>query len=212
MIAPTAERQRPRVIIADDHAMLADGMALILRAVAEVVATAHDGQTLVARTYELRPDVVITDLSMPLLSGLDATRAIRLMDPPPEVIVVTAHSDHEMQEAAFAAGARGYVLKSAAAVELQVALATVMRGERYSSVVEETSADRPASRLDMLTSREREVLALVASGLTAKEVGARLGISERTVSFHKDQMKHRLGARSTIEVVNLYLSEAKPRL
>jgi len=212
MIAPAAERQRPRVIIADDHAMLADGIALILRAVVEVVATAHDGQTLVARTHELRPDLVITDLSMPLLSGLDATRVIRLMDAPPEVIVVTVHSDRAIQEAAFTAGALGYVLKSAAAVELQVALATVMRGERYSSALEETSADHPASRLDMLTSREREVLALVASGLTAKEVGSRLGISERTVSFHKDQMKHRLGARSTLEVVNLYLSHAKSPL
>jgi DNA-binding NarL/FixJ family response regulator len=207
MIAPLTEVPMLRVIVADDHAMLADAMAMILRSVAQVVATAHDGQTLVARTRELRPDLVITDLSMPLLSGLDATREIRRLEPPPAVIVVTVHGDRAMQEAAFAAGACGYVLKSAAASELQVAVATVMRGERYSSVLDEPDPERATSRLDLLTSREREVLALVAAGLTAKEVGTQLGISERTVSFHKDQMKQRLGARSTIEVVNLFLRE-----
>jgi len=212
MIASSEVSTRPRIIVADDHVMLADAIALILRPVAQVVATAHDGASLVSLTQELRPDLVITDLSMPRLSGLDATREIRRLESPPEVIIVTVHSDRAMQEAVFAAGARGYVLKSSAAVELQVALATVMRGERYSSVLEAPSADRPASRLDMLTSREREVVALVAAGLTAKEIGTQLGISERTVAFHKDQMKQRLGARSTIEVVNLFLSDEKARL
>ena len=126
----------------------------------EVVAEAEDGEHAVALVTEARPDVAVLDLSMPRLSGLDATRQIRRMDSPPEVIVVTVHSDAAMQEAVFAAGALGYVLKSAAATELQAAVATVMRGERYSSVMDEPAVGGPTSRLDVLTSREREVLAL----------------------------------------------------
>lgn len=206
----TAESPPPlRVVVADDHALLADAMALLLGPMAEVVGTAHDGETLVRLVQEQRPALVLTDLSMPLLSGLDATRLIRQLVPPPEVIIVTVHSDVALRDAAFAAGARGYVVKSAAAADLRAAVAAVMRGERFCSELAALDQPRAESPLQTLTPREREVLALVAEGLTAKEIGARLGISERTVSFHKDQMKHRLGARSTVEMVTYFINAGK---
>jgi DNA-binding NarL/FixJ family response regulator len=141
---------------------------------------------------------------MPDGSGFEATRRIAALESPPPVIVVTVRDDFDAVRAVVEAGARGFVVKSAASDELLAAVRAVMDGRTYvSPLVAENPSPLLASPLDALTSRELEVLLLVAQGLSAKQIASRLGISERTVNFHKDRMKHRLGVKTTIEAVNL---------
>ena len=196
----------PRVLVADDHRLLLDAFVHLVQTVATVVGTATKGEELLALVAQHRPDLVVTDLSMPGISGLETIRRIRAMQHPPEVIVLTAHSDAALVKAAMDAGARGFVVKSSAADDLRAAIRVVNAGGSYRSAIVDLPQEptpAPGDPLELLTDREREVLALVASGMTAREIGQRLGITERTVAFHKDRMKERLGVDSTVELVNM---------
>lgn len=194
---------RPRLVIADDHRLILDAFEFLVQSVATVVGTASDGLELVACVKATEPDLVVTDLSMPGLNGIEVTRRLRELPRPPRVIVLTIHADSALARSAFAAGATGYVVKSADSAELRRAIETVARGERYLSpgIAVEALDAVPTDPLTVLTDREREILALVARGQTAKEIADRLGIAARTVKFHKMNLKARLGVGTTAEAV-----------
>ena len=204
--SPVPTTELPSVLVADDHQLLLDAFAYLVGTCATVLGTATNGEDLLALVATHHPDLVVTDLAMPGLSGLETIRRIRAMPRPPEVIVLTAHSDPALVKAAMDAGARGYVVKSSAANDLRTAIRVVAAGGSYrSAIVDLPQVPTPTTGdpLEVLTDREREVLALVANGMTAREIGQRLGITERTVAFHKDRMKERLGVDSTVALVNL---------
>lgn len=200
---------RPRLVIADDHRLILDAFGYLIASVATVVGTATDGAELLTVVEATQPDLVVTDLSMPEMNGIEATRHLRAMAHPPRVIVLTIHADPGIARSAFEAGASGFVVKSADARELRLAIETVARGERYCSPSISVDALDDA-RTDPLTDREREILTLVAAGLTAKEICERLGIAERTVNFHKKNLKARLGVGTTAEAV-AWLSRQSPQ-
>lgn len=194
---------RPRLVIADDHHLILDAFQYLVGGFATVVGTAADGDELVRVVEATRPDLVVTDLSMGTHNGIEATRLIRTQPHPPRVIILTIHADPAIARAAFDAGASGFVLKNADARELQLAIDTVSRGGRYCSPeVARLEAELPTTdALTILTEREREILTLVANGLTARDICARLGIAERTVNFHKKNLKARLGVTTTAQAV-----------
>ncbi|MGA0919518.1 MAG: response regulator transcription factor [Gemmatimonadaceae bacterium] len=194
---------RPRLVIADDHHLILDAFQYLVGGFATVVGTATDGNELVRVVEATRPDLVVTDLSMGTRNGIEATRLIRTLPHPPRVIILTIHADPAIARAAFDAGASGFVLKNADARELQLAIDTVSRGGRYCSPeVARLEAELPTTdALTILTEREREILTLVANGLTARDISARLGIAERTVNFHKKNLKARLGVTTTAQAV-----------
>ena len=209
MTLPTT---RPRLVIADDHRLILDAFGYLIASVATVVGTAADGEELLQVVQATQPDLVVTDLSMPGRNGIEATRYIRTLPHPPRVIILTIHADPAVARAAFDAGASGFVVKNADARELRQAIESVARGEHYCSptVPLHELAATDASPLTVLTEREREILTLVANGLTAKEISDRLGIAERTVNFHKKNLKARLGVATTAEAV-AWLARQAPR-
>src|SRR5215469_10804399 len=169
---------KPRVLIADDHVILAQGLQALLRDHFELVGLARDGHELVQLARELKPDVIVTDISMPLLNGVDAVRQLRSQGVPAKVIVLTQHKDPQMAEEAFRAGVSGYLVKQAAGEELVTAIREVSQGRVYLTTliardlitVLLDSKDSPNSGTTILTPRQREVLKLFAEGKTAKEV------------------------------------------
>ncbi|MDQ8145419.1 MAG: response regulator transcription factor [Gemmatimonadota bacterium] len=207
----TASRPLPRLLIADDHRLILEAFEHLIERVATVVGTAADGHTLLRLASDLTPDVVVTDLSMPGMNGIEVTRSLSALVSAPRVIILTIHADPALARAAFAAGAFGYVVKSADSVELREAITTVMRGTRYLSpgLSVETTAVERADPLAVLTAREHQVLTLLAAGHTARAVADRLGISERTVNFHKMNLKARLGVATITEAV-AWLSRHAP--
>lgn len=203
-LGPLSQRpsRRWRLVLADDHAIVAAGVQRLLEPECEVLAVVPDGAALVDAVRTLQPDIVVTDLSMPGISGIDAVRAIKRNWPQTRVICLSMHQDRTWLSEALDAGASGYVIKHGAAEELQDAIRMVQGGGVYISPALD---DRHlASRLqhsDPLTTREREVLRLIAQGLTLKHVAAQLRISPKTVEFHKSRIRERLGLRTTAELV-----------
>lgn len=197
---------RPRVILADDHAVLREGLVHVLRPTSDVVAAVSDGRALVSEVERLRPDVVVLDIGMPLLNGIEAAVQIRSLLPSAKLIFLTQQSGKEYLREAFRVGAAGYVLKNAAVAELASAITEALAGRRYlSAELRQRFGDwDPAwdgNRNDTaLTPRQREVLQLVAEGKAAKEVAAILGISVKTVEFHKASIMDELGLRTTAEL------------
>jgi DNA-binding NarL/FixJ family response regulator len=172
--------------------------------VGTVCGTASDGSALLALVERESPDVVVTDLSMPEVSGFEVLRAIAQRPAPPPVVVLTVHADVGTLRAALAAGAAGYVVKSAASSELITAITTVMRGEQYiPPALRDLAVAAPATAVETLSVRQRAVLEALARGLGTKQVAAALGVSERTVAFHKDQLRKRLGVHSVVEMMDL---------
>jgi DNA-binding NarL/FixJ family response regulator len=192
-----------RIVLADDHALLLAAFAHILKPVGEVVATARDGARLVELVKEHRPDLVIADLSMPVLSGVEAVRQIRALPSPPPVIVLTVHAEPGMLHAAFAAGAQGYVLKNSESSELLEAVAAVARGEHF--VTPSIASTLHAEHVPLISERERQVLGRLAGGMSVKAIAMELEIAPRTVVFHKDRLRQRFGARSVPELIALAL-------
>ena len=194
----------PRIVIADDHALLLEALTLLLTPVGQVVQVAHDGAALLAALDTHEPDVIITDLSMPGTSGFDVLRAVRKRERPIPVLVLTVHADIGTLRTALAAGAGGYLVKSAASADLAEAVRTVLRGEQYiPPVLREAYAAGPQTGLEQLSVRQRAVLDAVATGRSNKQIAAQLGITERTVAFHKEQLRKRLGAQSAVEMADL---------
>jgi DNA-binding NarL/FixJ family response regulator len=197
---------RARLILADDHALVLEGLIKLLEPEFEVVGRAQNGRELIELCEQLKPDGVLLDVSMPMLNGLDAIRRIAKILPRAKMLVVTVHSDAEYVTEAFRAGASGYVLKRSAVSELVLAVRQVLNGMIYVTplvtqhlvdAVLDTRQNQPIPRL---SPRQREVLQLVAEGYTAKEIATVLHISVKTVEFHKGALSSKLGLHNSAEM------------
>ena len=199
---------RPRLLLADDHKLVLDGFQRILAPKFEIVARVEDGRALLAAAQRWRPDVILVDISMPLLNGIDAARHLSKSCPEAKLIVVTMHSEKAYIVEAFRAGASGYILKRSKPAELLAAISAVIRGERYVTPALGMDAEdvwnrakRPRNRkLPGLTARQREVLQLVAEGRSNKEIAALLDISVKGVEFHKSMLTRKLGTTNSAEL------------
>jgi DNA-binding NarL/FixJ family response regulator len=200
---------RPRVLLAEDHRIVADGLKSLLAADFELAGVVEDGHALIEAAARLRPDVILADISMPLLNGIEALEALRRDGVEIPVVFLTMHRDVSYARRALEAGAAGYVLKHAAATELLQGLRAALDGGTFVSPtlagkVFAALREGPAAAADpitRLTLRQREILQLLAVGLSAKQVAAKLDISPRTVEFHKYQMMETLGAKSSAELI-----------
>jgi DNA-binding NarL/FixJ family response regulator len=199
---------RSRVLLADDHTLVAEGLGSLLREEFELVGQASDGRELLELAAALNPDVVVTDITMPLLNGLDAVRELRQVAPATRMVVVTMHADPRLAAEALRAGASGYVLKHSAGQELIQAVREVSLGRVYITpliahdVISVLAGTPPTSlELPHLTSRQRQVLQLVAEGHSMKRVAAMLNVSRRTAETHKYQLMAQLGVHSTAGLV-----------
>ena len=203
---------RPRVLLADDHTLLLGALEKLLAVECDVVGTASDGRMLVAETQRLKPDVVVLDIGMPLLNGLDAGRQIKQLCRSVKLVFVTMNEDSDLAAEAFRAGASGYLLKRSAASELLVAIREVMLGRSYvtpllteglvGSLIS-AAGRKPAHEL---TPRQREVLQLLAEGHSMKQVAAVLNVTPRTVAFHKYRMMEQLNIRSSAELIQFAIT------
>jgi two-component system, NarL family, response regulator NreC len=194
------------VILADDHAMVAEGLGRLIGEVADLVGQVADGQQLVDSARRLKPDIIISDVSMPIMSGLDALRQLKAEGSQARFIFLTVHTEAQLAAEAIRAGASGYLLKAAAGEELFEAIRATMAGRVYLSPhiagdVLRTISGRANQGERQLTSRQREVLQLIAQGKRMKEIAADLNISVRTVEDHKSQLLVALGVKSTADLV-----------
>ena len=197
--------KRARVLLADDHALVSAGIAKLLESDFELVGTVSDGRALVSAVKDRKPDVVLLDISMPILNGLEAARQIRVDSPGAKLIFVTVHSDTPYVIEAFRAGASGYVLKRSAATELLTAVHEVLQNNVYlTPLIRGTAVEdffkSPSEQGPVLSKRQREVLQLVAEGHSAKEIAKSLKISSKTVEFHKGLIMKKLDLHSTAEL------------
>lgn len=200
---------RTTVLLADDHVMLMDGLAHFVRRDFDVVGIARDGRSLVEMAKQTRPDVIVTDISMPHLNGLDAARILKKELTSAKLLFLSMHADLPLVEEAFRAGASGYLLKLCGADEFLKAIQCVAKGATYitpllagdliSNLL--TMGPQEISRDATLTVRQREVLQLLAEGKTMKEVAALLGISTRTAESHKYEIMRQLGVQTTAALI-----------
>ena len=197
----------PRVLLADDHVLLLGAFAKLLADECEIVGCASDGRALVADAERLKPDLIVLDISMPLLNGLEAGRQIRQKLRDVKLVFLTMNEDPDLVAEAFRSGASGYLLKRSAATELGRAIREVMLGRSYvTPLVTDglvASLMNPAEQQprQALTPRQREVLQLLAEGRSMKEVASVLDVTPRTVAFHKYRMMEQLGVGSTAELI-----------
>ena len=199
-----------RLLLADDHALMLEGLSRLLSGEFEIVGTVVDGRTLLAEAERLKPDVVVLDIGMPEMNGIEAARRLSQSLPLCKIVFVTQQLDPAYVHAAFTAGARAYVAKQSASKELVEAIRRALRGHYFvTPLVGERAAQLAA--LDprknpseffssALTPRQREVLQLVAEGKTTKEISALLHISPKTVEFHRNSLMDELGVRTTAEL------------
>jgi DNA-binding NarL/FixJ family response regulator len=196
-----------RVLVAEDHQLVSDGIVALLRAAGhEIVGRASDGQTAVRLAETLHPDIAVLDASMPLLNGIDASRAIQRVRPDTKAIIVTVHDEDEYVLNAFRAGVRGYVLKKQAAADLLQAIKEVQAGSVYvspgmSRALVDAVRTNTELRSDLLTGREREVLQLVAEGKTSKEIASVLDVSVKTAETHRANIMNKLDIHETAGLV-----------
>ncbi len=192
-----------RVVLADDHTLVRAGIRAVLEKISgiQVVAEATDGREAVALIVANRPDVALMDINMPGLNGLATTADIKKRVPETRVLILTVHTTNEFVSQALRAGASGYLPKDATPIELEFALRAVVRGETYLSpkvsgdLVNRfvRSADNGRSALELLTPRQREILQLIAEGLSTKQIASHLGVSTKTVESHRALLMDRLG-------------------
>jgi DNA-binding NarL/FixJ family response regulator len=198
-------------LLADDHAIVIEGLATLLeRHDFEVVGTVGDGEQLLEAARRLRPQVIVTDLSMPGLSGIDVLARLRAEGIDARVIVLTMHRDADLATLAMREGAAGFLLKESAGEELMTAIRQAMQGHVYltpalTKDVMERMAATPGTREPRLTPRQRDVLRLIVKGQRMKEIATTLGLSTRTVETHKYEMMQVLGMHSTAELVRYAL-------
>jgi len=194
--------KKPRVLMADDHSMILAGLRKLVEGECEVVGTVEDGRALVEAAQKLRPDLILLDISMPLLNGLEATRQLTKLVPESKVIILTMHASPTYATEAFQAGASGYLLKRSAASELNQAIQSVLQGRQYltplitkdvlDSVFKPSTGERGTPASTALTPRQREVLQLVAEGRGTKVIATILNVSVKTVEFHKARLMQQL--------------------
>ncbi len=203
------DRNRPRIMIADDHTLVAEACKKLLEAEYDVVATVGDGRALVRIAATLQPQVIIIDIGMPLLNGLDAGQQIKQLLRSVKLVFFTMGQDADLAAEAFRRGASAYLLKTCAASELTVAVREVLKGKSYlSPTIAKDTVDfllRQDKELieegQRLTERQREVLQLIAEGKSMKEVANVLNLTTRTVAFHKYRIMEVLHAKSNAELV-----------
>jgi DNA-binding NarL/FixJ family response regulator len=202
--------QRATVLLADDHAIVAEGLASLLQGEFALVGTVANGSELLEAARRLRPDLIVTDLAMPGLNGLDALRQLKAEGIAARVVVLTMHANAHVAAEVLRAGASGFVVKHAAGQELIAALHAVLRGRRYvnpdlAEDVLAALAEPSAPATGSLTPRQRDVVRLLAEGRTMKEVAATLGVSPRTVETHKYQSMEALRLKTTAELIRYAL-------
>jgi DNA-binding NarL/FixJ family response regulator len=205
--------KKPRVLLADDHKIVLEGLRGILEPEFEIVGAVEDGRTLVAEAERLSPDVVVADISMPGLNGLDAARQVKKLDGRIKVVFLTMHSDVSYAAGAFDAGASGFVLKHSAPQELITAIREAVQGRTYVTPMiagdligsyQKGSLCQGESNV-ALSPRQREVLQLLAEGKSTKEAAAVLNISPRTAEFHKYRMMEQLKIKTSAELIQYAL-------
>jgi DNA-binding NarL/FixJ family response regulator len=200
---------RKRVLLADDHKIVAEGLRSLLEQEFELVGTVEDGRALIEAAQKLNPDVIVTDISMPLLNGIEAAQQIKKVTPKVKIVFLTMHPDVTYATRALEAGASGYVLKHAAPSELITAIQEVLNGRIYltpmiaKDVLDTFMSESHRRRKTVieLTPRQREVLQLTSEGRSAKEIASILNISTRTVEFHKYRIMESLGLRTNAEMI-----------
>lgn len=209
--------KKPTVILADDHTLVLEGFQRLLETHCELLATVGDGHALLQAVAQHRPDIVILDISMPVMNGIEAARALKAKFPSIKLVFVTMHADPAYLRAAFQVGASGYILKQSLSDELTQALHTVLRGQTYvtpliaKDVVDGVLGSDKQPLIE-LTARQQEVLQLIVDGLSAKDIAAKLSISHRTVEFHKAQLMQQLDLHSTVELIKFALTNGLVRL
>ena len=202
--------RRPRVLLADDHLMVAEALKRLLTPEFDLVGVVEDGRALVEAAGKLRPDVIVADVTMPHLNGIDALVQLRQRGDRVPVVFLTMHRDATFARRALDAGASGFVLKHSAPAELVTAIRAALEGRTYltpqlaGEVLNgmKQGPERAADPVASLTPRQREVLQLLAEGRSAKEIASSLAISTRTVEFHKYQMMETLGLHTNAELIH----------
>ena len=198
---------RPKVLLADDHALILGAFAKLLSADCDIVGQVHDGRSLLTTAERLKPDVVVLDISMPLLNGLEAGRRLKRQLPNVKLIFLTMNEDVDVAAEAFRAGASGYLLKRSEPSELGAAISAVMQGRSYitplitADLVQSLLKPNEQATAPGLTPRQREILQLLAEGRSMKDVAVILNLSTRTVAFHKYEMMKHLNIKSTAELI-----------
>jgi DNA-binding NarL/FixJ family response regulator len=200
--------QRIRLLLADDHMLFSEGLQSLLREEFELLGSVGNGKELVEATHRLNPEVILVDISMPVLNGFDAVRRIRKEGNSAKVIFLTMHDDETLVAEAFRCGGSGYVLKQAAGEELITAIREVAQGNNYLTPLVTSKPVEPLAsgrRKLTLTPRQREVLKLISDGMTMKEIAVELNISTRTAESHKYEMMQALGVETTAELIRYAL-------
>jgi DNA-binding NarL/FixJ family response regulator len=199
---------RPRILLADDHTMLSEAFQRLLSPTCEVVGAVADGRALLEAAPRLNPDVIVVDVSMPLLNGIEACRQLQPRLPKTKWVFLTVNADPDIAVEAFRLGASGYLLKSSAASELFTAIQNAIHGSFYITPLLTKGMPvgvflgrRIRPRADKLTARQREVLQLLAEGRLMKEVADIIGVTPRTVAFHKYSIMRELGVKTSAELV-----------
>lgn len=205
-----------RLLLADDHALMLDGLTRLLAAEFDIVGTAANGRDLLTEAERLKPDVIVLDVGMPEMNGIEAARRLSKSLPSAKIVFITQQLDPAYLHAAFTAGAKAYVAKQSAAKELVHAIHTVLNGSFYvtplagQEAVDLASLDSHKNPAQMfgaaLTPRQREVLQLVAEGKSSKQIAATLNISPKTVEFHRNSLMDELGVRTTAELTRYALA------
>lgn len=203
---------RPRVLLADDHRIVAEGLKHLLGAEFDLVGIVENGRALVQAARTLRPDVIVADIAMPHLGGLEALAELKKDDPGVRVVFLTMHAETAYARRALAEGALGFVIKHSAPVELVLAVKSALEGRTYvtpslagellRTAGRETTRETPGT----LTLRQREILQLLVAGRSAKEIAGVLGISPRTVEYHKYRMMESLGLHSSAELIHFAIT------
>jgi DNA-binding NarL/FixJ family response regulator len=205
--------RRPRILLADDHILLTDAFRKLLEPEFEIVGTVSDGQTLIATASRVLPDLIVVDLGLPLLNGMDAGRKLKERLPKVKLLVVTVNEDVGVALEALREWAGGFLLKKSAGTELIHAIRELLAGKSYVTPAISRQLQREFIRNPMsagdktLTHRQREVLQLLAEGLTMREVARTLSVSTRTVAFHKYQIMEVFNLRNNLELLKLALRE-----
>lgn len=204
---------KPKILLADDHTLVAEAFKRLLEPEFEVVGTVADGRALLRAAPDLKPDVVLVDLNMPLLNGLDASEQLKQISPGIKIIVLTMNEDPDIAAETLSKWASGYLLKKSAGSELLKAVRDVLRGGRYVTpalqcdIPDRASRDSRPDSSRSLTPRQREVLQLLAEGHTMKEAAAILNIATRTVAFHKYRIMQEFGLETNSDLLRFAMKQ-----